>query len=337
MRARLLTAALAATLASAVLGGPRDASAQVSDKAMAESLFRDAQELKKAGNVAAACARFEQSQKLEAKLGTLLNLATCHEDLGRTATAWGEFLEAAGQAGRAGEEKRAEYAREHAKTLEAKLSKIVFVRHDVGGGELTFAIDGRALDAGIAGAPLPVDPGKHTLAVTAAGRQPWVADVNVPAGPVLVTIDVPALAATPVASAPAPAPPPPAASSAPPRPAEPPPPRRKDDGGLPVASTVAFSIGGAGALLGAVTGGVSLAMTSSLKSKCTNKICPDAELSKLSTANTVANVSNVGFAVAGAGLLTGLVVMLVASPSRDDRALTVVPIGTAGAGLSGRF
>jgi hypothetical protein len=337
MRARLRTALLVAITASALVA-PGAASAQVNDKAMAEALFQDARDLMKQGKIAEACARFEQSQKVEQKLGTLLNLASCHEELGRTASAWAEFTEAAGQAARAGEDKRADFARQHVKALEAKLSKIVLVRRDKSEG-LTFALDGRALDAGIAGAPLPLDPGQHTVLVRAPGREPWQTVVLVPEGPILVTVAVPPLA--PAAAAPAPAPPPAPAASAPPPvapPASPPPrPRRREEPGLPVAATVSFAIGGAGLVLGAITGGVSLGMTASLKGKCTNKVCPDDELGRLSTANTVANVSNVGFGVAGAGLVTGLLVMLIASPPRDDRALRVVPVGDAGAGLAGRF
>ena len=46
-------------------------------------------------------------------LGTLLNLATCHEKLGRTASAWGEFKEAATLAEKRGEKDRATFANEH--------------------------------------------------------------------------------------------------------------------------------------------------------------------------------------------------------------------------------
>src|SRR5688500_16529073 len=48
----------------------------------------------KAGKVAEACAAFEQSQKLEPAITTLLNLAGCREKLGQLATAWGLFLDA---------------------------------------------------------------------------------------------------------------------------------------------------------------------------------------------------------------------------------------------------
>src|SRR5215218_1432346 len=47
-----------------------------------------------AGKTAEACAVFEQSQKLEATVSTLVNLAACREKLGQLATAWGLFLDA---------------------------------------------------------------------------------------------------------------------------------------------------------------------------------------------------------------------------------------------------
>jgi hypothetical protein len=53
----------------------------------AEVLFRDGRSLMTAGKVAEACAAFEQSQKLEPAVPTLINLAACREKLGQLATA----------------------------------------------------------------------------------------------------------------------------------------------------------------------------------------------------------------------------------------------------------
>src|SRR6185436_13656654 len=65
--------------------------------AQAEVLFRQGRTLLSAGKVAEACSAFEESQKLEPAVTTLLNLAGCREKLGQFATAWGLFLEAARQ------------------------------------------------------------------------------------------------------------------------------------------------------------------------------------------------------------------------------------------------
>src|SRR5262245_66553544 len=93
------------------------AHAQTSDKAVAEALFADARVLMSEHRYAEACAKFEESQALEPKLGTLLNMAACHEAIGRTASAWAEFTEGHSWAERVNQLDRASFAREHADRL----------------------------------------------------------------------------------------------------------------------------------------------------------------------------------------------------------------------------
>jgi hypothetical protein len=62
---------------------------------VAEQMFQDARELMKKGDYQAACPKLEASHKLEARSGTLIVLANCHEQIGKTATAWVEYKDAA--------------------------------------------------------------------------------------------------------------------------------------------------------------------------------------------------------------------------------------------------
>jgi tetratricopeptide (TPR) repeat protein len=100
------------------------ARADGSDAALALSLFQEGQRLVAEGKLPAACAKFAASLKLEAKLGTLLNLADCYEKNGQTASAWARFTEAEVMARRAGQPDREEFAREHAAALASRLSKL---------------------------------------------------------------------------------------------------------------------------------------------------------------------------------------------------------------------
>lgn len=104
---------VAGAIAMALSLRPSAAATQPSttDKATADALFRAGKELLESGKVAEACAKLAESQRIDPRLGTLLNVAACHEQEGRTATAWSEFNEAASQAAIAKQAERETFAR----------------------------------------------------------------------------------------------------------------------------------------------------------------------------------------------------------------------------------
>ncbi len=328
---KVTTAAIALVAALSVASGAARAQS-LGDKALAETLFQQGRDLFDAGKTDEACLLFEQSQRLEEKLGTLLNLAVCHEKQGRTATAWAEFTEAAAIADKRGEAQRAEFARERVKALAGKLSHVVVSLAEDAPG-LVVSIDGSALS--VHGVPLPLDPGTHKVEARATGRRVWATQVEVPPGPSKTTVQVPALALEES--------PPPVGGSPPVKPPDPPPDKPKppppDEGEVSPAAWVLFGVGGAGIVLGAITGGVSLAKTSDLEEACNRpRGCPPAVAEDLSSANTLANVSNVSFVVGGASAVAGLVVLLVTLPSGDaPKDVSFVSVGDAGLGVRGRF
>src|SRR5687767_4595561 len=106
------------TCAVAIIAIAAPAAAQPSESvAAAEQLFTQARDLFDAGDYAAACPRFEASYKLDPALGTLLNLATCHERLGALASAWGRYREVVAVAKKAGDVTRYDIAVERAAAL----------------------------------------------------------------------------------------------------------------------------------------------------------------------------------------------------------------------------
>ena len=105
----------AAVLVGAWLAlAPSSARAQ---DANAEELFRRAKALMTANKHAEACPMLEESYRLEKAMGTLLNLALCHEKIGKVASAWVEFraVEQQARAASPPREDRAKLAREHAR------------------------------------------------------------------------------------------------------------------------------------------------------------------------------------------------------------------------------
>lgn len=94
LRSSALT--LLAAIAACAWSAP--VQAQTSNAALAESLFREGKRLSGERKFADACPKFAESYKLDPGLGTLLNLAICHESEGKPATAWAEFSETSSRA-----------------------------------------------------------------------------------------------------------------------------------------------------------------------------------------------------------------------------------------------
>src|SRR5262249_5794123 len=155
--------------------------------------FDEGKKLVDKGDFAAACPKFRASLDLEAKLGTRLAIATCLEKVGKTASAWAEFRDAAAMASRAGaaEAPREKYAPDHGAALEGRLSKLTIT---VGAPFPGLAVkrDGDLVPAASFGLAVPVDPGDHTVAATADGYEPWSQTVTVRTEP-LTSVTVPPL------------------------------------------------------------------------------------------------------------------------------------------------
>jgi serine/threonine-protein kinase len=181
--------------------GVHDAAAQktVGDKAAAEALFDHGRELLSQGRFADACAKFAESQRLDAGVGTLLYLADCYEKIGQTASAWAGFREAAAAAHAAGQLDREKIARERSAALEKGLSKLTIMvepANVVSGVEVRR--NGVAIGSALWGTPIPVDPGVHTITASAAGKKTWSTRVRVPTSGASVSVNVPPLEQAPI-------------------------------------------------------------------------------------------------------------------------------------------
>jgi hypothetical protein len=314
--------------------------------ALAEALFQQGRDLFKREQYPQACAKFAESQRLEPKLGTLLNLALCDEKAGKIATAWAEYTSAAAIARREGQKEREDFAREQVELLGKKLAHVI-LKVDAPPAGLTINLDGKPLDGAVLNAPLPIDPGRHFLMVTAPGKTGWSTVLEVPPQRVDIPMEIPALEDAP-ATMPPPLPPPPAPEQKPApvqepalgvagplRPAPAPAPRTAS-----LLAITGFSIGAAGVIVGVATGAATLAKSGALLKVCKEGRCPVSESGELSAANALANVSNVGFVFGAAGVGVGIAGLLM-SRQRDTTAppgVAVTPVlGPGAIGLQGRF
>ena len=164
------------------------------DKARAEFLFRDGKKLLSQGRYAEACAKLGESYLLEPTPGTLLNVAVCHEQEGKTATAWAEFSQSVELAERDRRDDRAQLAREHKSALEPRLARLsVTISASAQTANLAVRVDQTALDKAGWGSALPVDPGPHVIRASAPGKKDWQTTIQVGPAPKTHAVEVPPL------------------------------------------------------------------------------------------------------------------------------------------------
>jgi hypothetical protein len=199
--ARWVSLVVALACAAGLTARAPAARAQAEDQAAARVLFEQGRSLMKGGHYAVACPKLEAARKLFVSAGILLNLADCHERIGRTASAWTEFGEAAAVAQRTNRDDDAEEATRRQAALEPTLAHLTIrVSHPVPG--LAVKRDGAPIFSAAWGAPLPVDPGAHEIRAEAAGFESWTMTATVSTAGQAVTVDVPELHATLGATAP---------------------------------------------------------------------------------------------------------------------------------------
>ena len=112
--------------------------------------------------------------------------------------------------------------------------------------------------------------------------------------------------------------------------------------GLSPLIWIGFGLGGAGLIVGGVTGIVSLVRTSDVQSQCIQDVCPASSADQIDSAMLLANVSNVGLAVGGVGVVLGIVGIAISdSEAEGDEApppVQVAPmLGPTSFGIVGRF
>ncbi|HSO31866.1 MAG TPA: hypothetical protein VLT33_05105 [Labilithrix sp.] len=183
-----------AVLGAVAVASPAQAQPKPSEVARAAALVARAQQRLATNDLDEACALFGESYGADPQVGTLFDLAICHEKAGRIASAFVELTSVAAMATRAGQSKRAEAARERARQLEPRLSRVLFEVHERDPG-LVVKVDGRALVASDvrAGVAIPVDPGPHVVTASAPGKTPWRSTLGVAPGPNVASFEVPAL------------------------------------------------------------------------------------------------------------------------------------------------
>jgi len=158
----------------------------LADHATAEALFQEGRKLMEQADYAAACPKFEASNKEDPAVGTQLNLAMCWEKLGKTASAWATYMQVANASNSSGRNDRAQLAQSRAAALLPTLSKLTITAP----AGASIRVDGAPWSAGATGIATPVDPGRHTVEASAPNKPNFRRVVDVPGNAATVTVAV---------------------------------------------------------------------------------------------------------------------------------------------------
>jgi hypothetical protein len=289
----------------------------------------------------------EASQKLE-KAYQLLQVPSVALWSGRALEARGLLVEASERYRAAARltvlkgdpEVQSQGKKDAARELEKLLPRIPVLVIDIvhGSGAPTVTLDGKTVPPALFGEEQPVNPGTHEIKVGAGGhstlrqvalkegdkkRESIDVDGAQPTAAALPTVSPLAAVST---SAPATTDAASSGSSS-----------RKN------LAYVALAAGGAGLVVGGVTGGLALGKHSSLanSSNCRGDVCLASERDAVNSLATLRTVSSIGFIAGGVVATTGLVLLLTGK-SENAGAATRAPrialrLGPQGVSLAGAF
>ena len=324
----------------ALVGAPRVARAEepsAADRATARTLAQEGYDALRAERYSVAIDRFKRAD-------ALVHAPTLLRDLARAQVGLGHLVEARETYARVLRERvppksPASWSRavEEAKQdLAALETRVPWLTISVTGPlHPQVTLDGQPVPESALGTKQAADPGRHELHAAGDGYLEASKIVELREGEALsVAIELER----------APVEPPPKKVEAVPPPA--PVVRMKEPGWRKPAMVGAFAVGGAGIVVGSVTGIMALTKHNQLVSDCPNHTCGRDQESNYNDFHTLGTVSTIGFVAGGAGLATGVVLLLIKpktsvetpAPGPASRGANWSPfIGVGAAGVRGSF
>lgn len=316
------SALVACAFAAAVELAPAIASADAASAKRADELFRQAIDAQEKGRYEEACAKLEESNRLERAVGTEYNLAACYEVVKRTATARRVYLGVVDLATKTGKTSTAKKARDRAEKLERLVPRLV-LRAAPSAKGATITLDGKSVDPSALGSAMELDPGRHAIVAKAEGRVPFETNVELGEGQrteVVIALD-PTEKREPTTTTIAPAITGPS--------------NEGRDAGPPVLLYAGFAAAGVGVVSLGIAGYFTLSASSAKdESGCRDgRFCPDqASADRLRDAQSDGNLATI-FAVTGGVLVVAGAALVVLAPRGR---VAVSPRGM-GLAVSGSF
>lgn len=319
----------------ALAGRPAWAEPTEADRASARSLAAEGYDALERKDYATAVDRFRHAD-------ALVHAPTIGVDLARALVGLGRLVEASERYQLVIREgvpkgsppswkKAVDDAQAEVAELEPRLAWVVI--HVMGPLDPEVTVDGVRVPEAAIGARRAADPGTSEVRASAPGFEPVSQTVSLKGGEeqvvTLVLKKSPSGFRAPTEREPAPV------QTAP----------REAPSRIP--AYVAFGVGGAGLIVGSVTGILALGMHSDLKDQCPTGHCKpqsDAEAEQMesdrSRYRTLGTISGVGFVTALAGAGTGAVLLVTGStgaPKPAQKAAVWPVVGVGQLGVAGRF
>jgi hypothetical protein len=294
----------------ATLGFTASASAQ-QDVSQAQALFTEGRTAMEKGDYTTACAKFTASLALVQRASTMLNLAQCEQHEGKLVAASKHWKE--GIALLPPDDERVAVSKERAAALAPRLPHLTVKLAGPPPDGARIEVDGASVPAPELAAGVPIDPGRHTVVL----RVPGAADQR-------SSVDVVEGEAKTVTLAPEAAPPTPKPSSS--------------GGGLRTAGFALISVGVAGGIVVAVTGGILVSKRSTINAECPHMTdCTGSTwMSDIASTKPFNVVNGIGWGVGLAGLASGVALVVVGGKAPAAVGPTALP-GGGGLSMSGRF
>lgn len=350
LRQRFVALGLVSTLTSSLVASAAFAQNQppAESVAAARSLGMQGIKLADAGDCNGAIEKLSRAESLYHAPSILSRLGECQVKVGQIVLGTENLNRVVREQLEPTAPKAFRDAQERAKgVLSAALPKIAHltVRIDPANVNPQITVAGTPIPAALIGIERPTDPGTHEVVVSAPGYLEQKTSVTLAEGgsqeiSLKLEKDPNTVAATP----PPPVAPQPVVTTAPVGPPADSSPKKSN-----TLAYVALGVGGAGLVVGGITGFLALGKKSDLKG-CVDTKCPSSQEDTLNSARGMATVSTVSFAVGFVGVGLGVVLLLTGNNSasagtgkpqlakHEPEGLKVLPyFGGNSAGVTGTF
>lgn len=320
-----------------------NAAPSAADLETARQLYKTGKELRDKGDLVGARDKFKAAHALGQTPITGVELGKTHMLLGELVEAREAFLSVGRIPVASDETSKSADARKEcdklAGDLKARIPTVRVILAGVPAGtSAKVTVDNEELPSAALSEARSVNPGHHVIVAKVANSPESKAEIDLKeseARDVTLAISVTPGGKPPVDEKRPDGTPPPGPT---PGPTPPPPPPVHDD--KPAGHTsplvyIGFIGAGVALVAGGVTGGLAFSKASEVKKQCPNSTCPSDKSGLLEDTKSYATISTIAFAVAGAGVVLGIIGLTKSGSS--DTAYVRPYIGVGSLGVTGAF